>query len=134
MLITTSNDLMFGLKAVWRGQIKTLVSDPTRTIIDFLNEPKLGGGIRTTVDMLAEYLRSEHKNLPLMVDYARSFGSGAVFKRLGFLLERYASEEIEAITACHKNLTQGKVKLDPQLNSDKLVTKWRLWIPKSWKE
>lgn len=134
MLITTSKDSMFGLKAVWRGQIKVSVSDPTRTILDCLNEPKLGGGIRTIVDMFNEYLKSEHKNLPLMIDYANRLRSRAAFKRLGFLLERYAPEEAEAIEACQKNLTEGKVKLDPQLSSDKLVTKWRLWVPKNWKE
>jgi predicted transcriptional regulator of viral defense system len=84
--------------------------------------------------MMNEYLRSEHKNLPLMIDYATRLRSGAVFKRLGFLLERYVPEEIETIEACRKNLTKGKVKLDPQLSSDKLVTNWRLWVPKNWKE
>lgn len=134
LLISTSNDLLFGLKTVWRGQVKVSVSDPTRTILDFLDEPKLGGGIRTTADMFSEYLKSEHRNLPLMVDYATRINNGAVFKRLGFLLEKFAPEETEAIETCQKNLSQGKVKLDPQLNAEKLVTKWRLWVPKNWKE
>lgn len=134
LLFTISQDSMFGLEPIWRGQTKVLLSDPTRTIVDLLAAPKLGGGIRSTVDMLSEYLKSKHKNLHLMIDYANQLGNGAVFKRLGFLLERYAPEEIETIEACQKHRTQGKVKLDPQLTSDKLATKWRLWIPKNWKE
>jgi predicted transcriptional regulator of viral defense system len=134
MLVTTTTDLMFGLKVVWRGQVKILVSDPTRTILDFLINPKLGGGIRATVDMLNEYLNSEHKNLPLMIEYAARLENGAVFKRLGFLIERFAPEESAIIEFCQKNLSEGKVKLDPQLVSERLITKWRLWIPQNWKE
>jgi len=33
---------MFGLKSVWRGQVKVSVSDSTRTILDMLNDPRLG--------------------------------------------------------------------------------------------
>jgi hypothetical protein len=35
-----------------RGQVKVSVSDPTRTILDLLSDPALGGGIRSTMDML----------------------------------------------------------------------------------
>lgn len=134
MIITTSSNAMFGLKTVWRAQTKVMVSDPTRTIIDFLADPKIGGGIRTTTDMLKEYLQSEHKDLPLMIEYAVQLGNGTVFKRLGFLLEKYAPEETVTIEACRKNLTKGKVKLDSQLNADKLITRWRLWVPANWKD
>ena len=134
MLITTPTDSMFGLKVIWRGQVKVFISDPTRTILDFLIDPKLGGGIRTTIDMFNEYLNSEHKNLSLMAEYADKLKNGAVFKRLGFLIERYAPEESAIIDFCQKNLTEGKVKLDPQLASERLITKWRLWVPQNWKE
>ena len=33
---------MFGLKSVWWGQVKVSVSDSTRTILDMLNDPRLG--------------------------------------------------------------------------------------------
>src|SRR5262249_44933428 len=52
---TISKLAMFGLKIIWQEKIKVLISDPTRTILDFLIHPKLGGGIRTTTDMLKEY-------------------------------------------------------------------------------
>lgn len=134
LLITTSQEKFFGLKTVWRGQTKVLVSDPARTILDLLDEPKLGGGIRPVFDMFKEYLASEHNNLNLLLDYAIRINNGAVFKRLGFLLERYSPQEREMIDACKARLTKGNSKLDPQLKSDVLVTKWRLWIPKEWKE
>jgi predicted transcriptional regulator of viral defense system len=111
-----------------------LVSDPTRTLLDLIAEPKLGGGIRGVTDMLNEYLKSEHKHFELLIEYAKRLNNGAAFKRLGFLLERYIPEEKQIIEACKMYLTKGIVKLDPNLEADTLITKWRLWVLKGWKE
>ncbi|MHB1947980.1 MAG: type IV toxin-antitoxin system AbiEi family antitoxin domain-containing protein [Gammaproteobacteria bacterium] len=125
---------MFGLKAVWHEQIKIFVSDQSRTILDFLIDPKLGGGIRHVIDMFREYLKTEHKNLPLLMEYVVRLDTSAVFKRLGFLLEQNAPEEKDAICICEKHITISKTKLDPQLkDSNKLITRWRLWVPENWK-
>jgi predicted transcriptional regulator of viral defense system len=132
MLRTISEKAMFGLKPVWRGRVKVSVSDPNRTILDMLSDPRLGGGIRSTADMLNNYLKSEYKNLALLIEYAERLNNGAVFKRLGFLLERAAPDEVKQIDTCRNKLTAGNTKLDPQLAADKLVTRWRLWIPNSW--
>lgn len=132
LLRTTPQKAMLGLQAIWRGQVKVFVSDPTRTILDLLVDPKLGGGIRTTIDMLIYYLKSKHKNLLLLIDYAKQINNGAVFKRLGYLLEQYAPQELKVINACKQHLTAGKIKIDPQLETGKLITRWRLWIPKEW--
>jgi predicted transcriptional regulator of viral defense system len=98
LLRTVSEKAMFGLKPVWRGQVKIAVSDPTRTILDMLIDPVLGGGIRSAKDMLENYLRSENKNLEELIAYGEQIGNGAVFKRLGFLLEKIAPDETNAIT------------------------------------
>jgi len=134
LLHTVSGQALFGLATIWYGKTKVFVSDPTRTILDFLVDPKMGGGIRPTTDMLKEYLKSEHKNLTLLLDYANRLHNGAVFKRLGFLLEQYAPEEKKVIEACKKQVTISKVKLDPQLDAEKFITRWRLWVPKRWNE
>ncbi len=83
--------------------------------------------------MLKNYLRSEMRDLNLLVKYARNLGNGAVFKRLGFLLERNAPAEKNIIKKCQTDLTQGNVKLDTSLKSDRLITRWKLWVPESWK-
>lgn len=128
-----SKDKFFGLEPIWREQIKVKVSNPTRTILDFLTNPKFGGGIRHVMDMFDNYLRSENKNLNLLINYAKKFNNGAVFKRLGFLLEFLAPNEQATIEICHKLLTKGKIKLDSTLPCEKLITKWQLWIPKKLK-
>jgi len=131
-LRTVSEKAMFGLKPVWRGQVKVSVSDPTRTIIDMLSEPGLGGGLRPAVDVLLNYLRSDHKNADLLVEYATRLENGAVFKRLGFLMERLAPDEKGVISACLSRITKGNSRLDPALPADRLVTRWRLWVPSTW--
>lgn len=132
LLCSISEKKMFGLKTIWRGQVKVLVSDPTRTILDMLAEPRLGGGIRSVRDMLANYLRSETRNLDLLIDYADRLGNGAVFKRLGFLLERNAPDERAAIEKCAQRLTQGNTRIDPKQPAERLISRWRLWVPESW--
>ncbi|MFZ5572887.1 MAG: type IV toxin-antitoxin system AbiEi family antitoxin domain-containing protein [Thermodesulfobacteriota bacterium] len=124
---------LFGLMPVWRGQTKVSVSDPSRTILDMLTNPVLGGGIRSTREMLINYLHSDNKELERLITYAVRLGNGSVFKRLGFLLETISPEETQAIERCRLKLTAGNTKLDPQLSNTKLITKWRLWVPENWK-
>ena len=129
---TTQERMLFGLKQVWRGQVKVAVSDQARTVIDMLADPSLGGGIRPTVDVLLNYLKSESRNVELLIEYAKRLENGAVFKRLGFLMERLAPEEQAALMACQSEITKGNAKLDPALPAARLVTKWRLWVPEGW--
>ncbi len=133
-LRTISEKSLFGLSPVWRGQVKVPVSNPTRTILDLLSDPALGGGIRSTKDMLINYLNSENKNLTLLIEYAARLGNGAVFKRLGFLLEKLAPDETTTKDQCRARLTAGNAKLDPKLDNTRLVTRWRLWVPEHWKD
>ena len=132
MLRTISATALFGTKPVWKGQVKVSVSDPTRTILDMLIDPKLGGGIRPTVDIFLSYLRSENKNIPLLIEYAKRLGNGAVFKRLGFMLERYAPDQEAAMSECKAQMTKGNTNLDPSLKADRLITRWRLLVPMNW--
>jgi len=133
-LRTVNEKLFFGLKSVWRGRARVKVSDPSRTIIDLMSDPSLGGGLRSSVDMLQTYLASsEFRDIGLLMNYAKTLGIGAVFKRLGFLLERYAPEEQEAIKQCARSLTQGYTKLDPALPAQKFVAGWHLSLPEEWK-
>ncbi len=132
LLRTVMPRAMFGLKAVWRGKVKVSVSDPTRTVLDLLDTPRLGGGLRSTSDILVSYLRSDNKNTKQLLEYADQLDNGAVFKRLGFLLERFASDETELIDQCQSRMTKGNSKVDPSVTADRLITRWRLWVPENW--
>ncbi|MCK5695376.1 MAG: hypothetical protein KAH62_02020 [Desulfobacula sp.] len=96
-----------------------------------LINPVFGGGILSVKDMLVNFLQSENKNLELLIEYSEKLRNGAVFKRLGFLLEKIAPGESKILEQCRKRLTAGNAKLDPKLNNSKLVTRWRLWVPEN---
>lgn len=126
-------DLIFGTKTVWRGQTRVLVSNIHRTVVDMLDDPATGGGIQHVADCFAQYMQRKDCEPRLLIDYADRLGNGAVFKRLGFLAERNPSADL-LIDAAKLRLTKGYAKLDPALDCMKLVTRWRLRVPKSWTE
>jgi predicted transcriptional regulator of viral defense system len=124
--------LIFGVTPSWHGRIKVQVSDVHRTMIDMLDEPAAGGGIRHINDCLLAYFRRPDADTTKLVTYAERIGNGAIFKRLGFLAERINGPE-NLIRACAERLTSGNVRLDPALESVRLVRRWRLWVTDSWK-
>lgn len=130
-LHTVPRSRLFGLKTVWRGRTRVQASDPARTLVDVLAEPTLGGGIRHVADVLSTLLREHAKEVSKLVGYAERQQNGAVFKRLGFLLQRDHADQSALIEACKKRLTAGYSKLDPALPSDHLVTAWRVWVSAS---
>ncbi|MBN1615134.1 MAG: type IV toxin-antitoxin system AbiEi family antitoxin domain-containing protein [Deltaproteobacteria bacterium] len=132
LIRTVPEKALFGMNTVWRGQVKVNVSDPTRTVLDMLNDPALGGGLRPVADMFRNYLTSKNKDVSLLIKYGDKLGNGAVFKRLGFLASRFAPGEEDLISACRSRLTQGNVKVDPAMAADRLITAWRLWVPARW--
>ena len=122
---------LFGTKLLWRGRSKVLISDVHRTIVDMLDEPSVGGGIQHVSDCLGAYLRRSDRNDDMLISYAERLGNGAVFKRLGFLAEKHTSAAALA-DSCRIRLTEGNAKIDPALECSRLLSKWRLWVPKNW--
>jgi predicted transcriptional regulator of viral defense system len=128
-LHTVSSSQFIGLKTVWRGGTRVQVSDPARTLVDMLADPALGGGIRHVAEMLATLFRDQPKEVAKLAGYAAKVGSGAVFKRLGFLIQRDHPDQVALIESCRAHLTAGYAKLDPSLPADRLATAWRVWVP-----
>jgi predicted transcriptional regulator of viral defense system len=124
-------EVLFGMRPVWRGSVRIDVSSPAKTIIDMLDEPAIGGGIRHVADCLAAYFEREDASSNELLDIADRLGNRAVFKRLGFLAERLPGHNDLAV-ACRERLSQGTAKLDPSAPCPNLVTRWRLWVPPSW--
>lgn len=126
-------EMIFGTRNLWRSRSNVLVSDPHRTIIDMLNDPSLGCNIVHAAECFDAYLRSEHRNTGKLVDYADRLGNGAVFKRLGFLAERRPLAR-DLVPEAKLRLTKGHAKLDPALECERLITRWRLRVPEPWKD
>ena len=81
------------------------------------------------MDMFSAYMKSDNKDLDLIIRYAEKLGNGAVFKRLGFILERSFPAETATIEACRTRITKGNSRLDPDLTSTRLIRRWNLWVP-----
>lgn len=123
---------LFGLQVIWKGSNKISISDPSRTIVDLLDDPALGGGMRPVKDIFAEYLRSKYRDMQKLSEYASRLNNRTVFKRLGFLVEELLPNEKKILELCRKKMSKGNSQLDPDLPSKNLVTRWRLWVPESW--
>jgi predicted transcriptional regulator of viral defense system len=128
-----SRQALFGTKPLWRGKVKVEVSSPSKTIIDMLDDPAIGGGIRHVSDCLDQYLNKKNGAMEELISTAARLDNGAVFKRLGFLAERRGGLE-KLVPECQKRLTTGNAKLDPEIPCPRLVKRWHLWIPRSWME
>ena len=119
----------FGTKSVWKKEKKILVSDPTKTMIDMLSNPWVGGGIQHVIDCLKQYFKSSHFKETQLIDYAVRLDNGAVFKRLGFLASQILGDEHPVTAACEAHLSKGNAQLDPTFKGNKLITRWRLFVP-----
>lgn len=121
---------LFGTQAVWRGQRKIKISDPARTVIDMLSYPWAGGGLSHVMECLESHFRSPDCDPDKLVEYGDRLANAAVFKRLGFLSERFLGSGHELTVSCRSRLSKGNAQLDPSLKGDRLVTRWRLFIPR----
>jgi predicted transcriptional regulator of viral defense system len=132
VVLAAPSKATLGLRAHWIASTRISISDPERTLVDMLGEPRAAPGAQQLADCLAEYSRSPRADFGKVVDYARRIGRGAVHKRLGFLLENAGLGTSEHLTACRRALTQGLAKLDPAVPCPRIVSRWRLRIPEAW--
>ena len=118
---------IFGTRSVWRAQTRVPVSDPTRTLVDVLDDPGIGGGIRHVTDILANYLEHEQRSDSLLIDYTNRLGNRSVFKRLGYLLEFLGVISPILVNACRSGMSSGTSSLDPSLPSKgPILRRWNL--------
>lgn len=120
-------ELLFGTRAIWRGEARIDVSDPTRTIVDILDDPKWGGGVRHVTRVLEAYLASQHRDSNLLLDYLDRVGNYAVAKRLGYLLETLPGDHSSLINELQPLISEGYALLDPGAPSKgPFVARWNI--------
>lgn len=132
VVFPAATDDSFGIRTHWIGSTRVPISDAERTLIDMLARPAAGPGIQHAADCFATYARSGKANLDRLLEVASRIGSGAVFKRLGFLAEHAELAPSDWLESCRAELTQGLAKLDPKLPCPHVATRWRLRVPSSW--
>ena len=121
---------MVGTKTVWRENTKVLVSDPAKTILDIVDDPYLGAGLQHVMDCMHEFHKQHgDSGLHTLIEYASDIGNGALFKKLGYLAEKLKwGSEFKKV--CAARLTKGNAHLEKSAPEERLITKWRLWVPK----
>jgi predicted transcriptional regulator of viral defense system len=124
-------EMLFALRPVWRGTVRIEVTSPAKTIIDRLDDPAIGGGIRHVAECLANHVAREDASGDALLRIADRRGNRAVFKRLGCLAERLEGSQALA-ESCRERLSSGTAKRDPSAPCPRLVTRWRLFVPPSW--
>ena len=122
-------DKIFGTRTAWRRSTPVRVSDPTRTIVDLLDDPATGGGIRHVAEVLMIYFASEHRDDVLLVTYIERLGNRTAFKRLGYLLQTLGIGSTDLVDDCRSRISRGVSLLDPDAGArGPVVTKWNLRI------
>ena len=118
----------FGLTQVWiTKQQSVMVSDKERTILDALRQPQYAGGIPEVAKGL--WMSREDIKIPRLLEYVQHFSSGALRRRLGFLLEFYKMASPEQLTPLRLRLTSTYDRLDPTLpKSGSFQSRWRLQL------
>ena len=113
------------MKTEWRGEVRLWFADPARTVIDILDAPRLGGGIRHGAEILAAFL--DDHDPAILIDYGDRLGNRVVFKRMGFILEMLGNNPRAIIDACRARVSAGISPLDPDgPEMGRTVTKWGL--------
>jgi predicted transcriptional regulator of viral defense system len=102
--------MAWGLRSEWYEEVCLRFADPARTVIDILDAPRLGGGIRHCAEILSAYL--DDHDPQILMEYGDRLGNFAVFKRLGYIVEVFGGDP-EVIAACRSRISAGFSLLDP---------------------
>ncbi|MEI9480006.1 MAG: transcriptional regulator, partial [Deltaproteobacteria bacterium] len=75
------------------------------------------------------WLRRQDVNVARLIEYALKMDSGAVIRRLGYLLELYAICSPDCLETLRGHLTETYARIDPVLPAEgKFIRKWRLQL------
>jgi predicted transcriptional regulator of viral defense system len=126
-LKTIPDRLMFGTHSVWHGRNRVLVSDPSRTLIDLLDDPATGGSMRHVAEIAHAYFSGDERTDATLVEYARRHGNRTVYKRLGYLVEASGLDAPTVLEACRTNMSAGLSALDPSgPDGGRILKRWNL--------
>jgi predicted transcriptional regulator of viral defense system len=120
---------LFGTRRAWRDGVPVPISDRERTLIDCLDDPSLGGGLRHTSEALVTYSESEEASWQQLVNYGDQLGNRTVFKRLGYIAESLDLADEQLIDACLQRVSAGIGRLDPALpDRGAIRSRWGLRV------
>lgn len=121
----------FGSRGYRAGESRVEVTDLEKTIVDCLDRPDLSGGLHEVAKALLS--GDGDFDWDRTTRYLRRFGSGAVVKRLGFLVEALGLShppEPRMLDEWLDLRTAGISKLDPSTprKPHRIATRWRIGV------
>lgn len=124
--VTAKKQDLFGFKKHWISKSESiLISDLERTLVDGLKLPEYCSGITEVAK--AFWMKRKELNIKKIIEYAEKINSGAVYRRMGYILELYKIAPAHELINLQKKLTASYQILDPtQINEGKYVSKWKL--------
>jgi predicted transcriptional regulator of viral defense system len=116
----------FGTMNYWVTKTRKIkVSDLERTVIDGLKQSEYCGGFSDVAKGF--WMRQQDINVKKLVEYALMVDIGAIYRRLGYLLELFETQETEQLELLRKKITAAYVLLDPMMPVEgKFISRWRL--------
>lgn len=121
----SEKEMLWGVATAWRHEHRLRLADPARTLIDVLDDPRLGGGVRLAAELITAFL--EEHPAETLIEYGDRLGNRTVFKRLGFLVEQLQLGHEELLEACKARLSAGVSLLDPSApDRGERVSEWNL--------
>jgi len=92
-----------------------------------LRQPEYCAGVTEVAKGL--WMRHQDMQAAKLVDYALRLGTGAVLRRLGYLLELYALAPQSDLARLRDALSETYVRIDPQLPKEgTYLRRWRLQL------
>ena len=120
---------MFGMNTIWRQQTKVRVSDPTRTLIDILDDPSIGGGMRHIAEIVNQYFEGEYKDEKKLLAYIKELNNRAIYKRLGYIIETLNLKFPNTVEFCRSNMSKGYSTFDPATSiKGHFLRRWNLRV------
>ena len=118
----------FGTMTYWATKQESVdISDLERTVVDGLRQPDYCGGVADVAKGL--WMRHQDMRAATLVEYALRLGTGAVLRRLGYLLELYAIAPQSELARLRDALSETYAPLDPMLPKEgAYVRRWRLQL------
>lgn len=116
----------FGLRGEWIDNKRIEISDREKTILDCLDHPEYSGGIAEVAKGL--WNARDELDLEKIIKYGLRMKNGAIFKRLGYILEAYQIGD-RIIEKIQSHISGGYSPLDPTLPREgRYIKRWNLLI------
>ncbi len=120
---------VFGHQPIWIEGAPVPIADLEKSLVDALDHPEHCGGISEVAKALAIALTERKPDLERLTTYAHQMHNRAIFKRLGYLVERLSLPAEDFPEKWLAMLSAGYAQLDPGRPASGLLNRrWRVQV------